>query len=70
MKCPLFCIGDYTLPAIKDALDFNCIQEECGWWEKVHGVCGVLALYQELRLLVGAITMIIDKMPPAPTIRK
>ena len=44
----------------------ECLKEECAWWEPVLGQCSQLAILEELRLLVGALSMLADKMPPAP----
>jgi len=65
MKCPLLLAGENAQPSVDMTTTIDCLKEECAWWDKVHGVCVVISLFWELRLLVGAGAMIADKMPPA-----
>ena len=70
MKCPLFCIGDYNLPALIEGPAFNCLKEECAWWNSELEACFVVSLELELASLVEVLTAIGSKMPHEEQFRK
>lgn len=65
MKCPLLCIGDYSLELMKDNPGFDCKKKECAWWDKTAGKCAVLQLAFELDELHYQLEGLVEKMPHA-----
>lgn len=63
MKCPLFCIGDYNLPSIKGSSDFDCLKEECAWWDDGTPGCALLAVAKSLQKIEGLFFELVNKMP-------
>jgi len=48
MKCPLVILV-CNRPDWKDeTYTGDCLQEECAWWDQVHGTCGELTKAQAL----------------------
>ncbi|MBA7602875.1 hypothetical protein ES703_09971 [subsurface metagenome] len=65
MKCIPLAIAWSSVVAKQQEEYPDCLKEECAWWDSVGQRCVTLSIYQELRLLVGAVTMVADKIPPA-----
>ena len=65
MKCPLTYSPRYFWHAVTSHEAAECLKEECVWWERTHQVCVISSIDLGLRLLVGAVAMLADKMPPA-----
>lgn len=70
MKCPLFCIGDYSVELLKDNPAFDCLGEECARWDKRHGICGDLLEAQACDRIADYLEYIADKMPHEEQFRK
>jgi len=65
MKCPLRILVVRSNSALGPNFGNECLKEECAWWDSVSQTCVALSIYQELRLLVGAVAIVTDKIPPA-----
>lgn len=65
MKCPLLAIGYLSLGDQGVNQKCECLKEGCAWWEPVSRSCVLLAVYQELRLLVGAAGLAANRLSPA-----
>lgn len=64
MKCPLFTIMDRRTQLGEESDFSECLKEGCAWWEKVSQSCALVAIYQEIRLLVGAAGLAADRLSP------
>jgi len=64
MKCPLFRLANLISEFDSNWDGDDCLQEECAWWDCVGRSCILVAIYRELRLLVGAAGMAADKLSP------
>jgi len=70
MKCPLFCIGDFTKTNILECPSFDCLKEECAWWEPNDGRCSVVVLAQFIAGMGMNISRMVEKMPRERQFRK
>ncbi|MBA7683676.1 hypothetical protein ES703_92056 [subsurface metagenome] len=70
MKCPLFFAAAMLKPDVYSEDALECIKEDCAGWDSVGQTCVAISIYQELRLLVGAVSMLADKLPTPPTIKR
>jgi len=64
MKCP--CPFYFQAPKgfLPQDIWRECVEEKCAWWDSYGRACAILSIYQELRLLVGAAGMFVDKLLP------
>lgn len=44
MKCPLLSIKDPYSAQHPPAPEYDCLKEECAWWNNTIGLCAVLQL--------------------------
>ena len=44
MKCPLLCIGNYSAELMRENPSFECLREECAWFDENGDRCSVLEL--------------------------
>lgn len=51
MKCPLRNIKVTLASTQQSIYTEDCLQEECAWWDRQSGRCGVLGLVAQLALL-------------------
>ena len=62
MKCPIL-FNSYHHPGSgMDFKDTECSTVDCAWWSSRDQHCAVLDLVLELRLAVGALSMINDNL--------
>ena len=61
MKCPLFCIGNYSVENIKRSPNFDCLKEECAWWDLAHMCCAMIALNQTFVAVGNVVGRIADR---------
>ena len=70
MKCPLLRITRPWFMQADAPPQDDCLKEECAGWDSISQTCVAISIYQELRLLVGAVSMLADKLPTPPTIKR
>lgn len=70
MKCPLFYTGWLEHESEDSKQHTDCLQEECAWWDKDNGQCGVATLANGMWILDQLVTGIVNKMPHEAQFRK
>ncbi len=63
MKCPLKCIGDYSLELMMDNPAFECLKEDCAWWQVGDEQCSVLNLTEGIADIAHWLGDIKNNMP-------
>jgi len=65
MKCPLFTTGSIDKGGMIDYKRWECLKEECAWWDKINQACVALTIADNLGALRYFLKDIKDEMPRA-----
>lgn len=63
MKCPMMFNVKYSVEVVEEGSPWECLKEECAWWDESMAMCGVIALKAELAGCCLWLVEIADKMP-------
>ena len=63
MKCPLFALGILAYRGTDKGALYDCLKEECAWWDRENEDCAIFGVMSCLEAIGGVLTEIKDKMP-------
>ena len=63
MKCPLFAMFQPFASRKQGISDYDCLEEECAWWNKGLEFCFIGQIATSLNAICDELQEIQDKMP-------
>lgn len=63
MNCPLFAMFQPFACRKQGISDYDCLKEECAWWDNTNKECAILQLSKSIYFMGGEVAQMEVKMP-------